>query len=51
MHHHGKQQPALGNGRPQEEIEVIGLPTPLWMLTSELEKKSAKTHEDKHAEQ
>jgi hypothetical protein len=50
MHYHGKQQPSLGNGRPKKEIEVIGLPTPLWMLTSKLDKKGAKAHENKNTE-
>jgi hypothetical protein len=45
------QQPSLGNSGPKEEIEVIGLPTPLWMLTSKLDKKGAKAHENKNTEQ
>jgi hypothetical protein len=51
MHHHGKQQASLGNSGPKEEIEVIGLPTPLWMLTSKLDKKGAETHQYKHSKQ
>jgi len=36
MHDNGKQQPPLGNSGPEEEIDVIGMPGSLRVISCEL---------------
>jgi len=44
MHDDGKQQSSLGNGRPEEEVYVVGMPGSLRMFARQLDQKGAQTN-------